>query len=202
MPVPTSWHPGEIEAQQARGYEDAAWGVWMNYEEGAPSFMVPFLQSLPFLSVTTLDQHGRPWSSLICNNGQIGFLELEKKTGDSIFKCTIKAYKGVPIRECLLRLHKEFLSGIDPYEDDGTTKPQFQLAAVGVMLNNRRRNKLEGVIVSILKVPQSDTENEFVFRLQVSNTFGNCPKCEFQRRELWLWTPQTLRENFIHVCKT
>lgn len=174
MPVPTGWHPGEIEAQQARGYEDAAWGAWMNYEEGAPSFMVPFL------SVTTLDQNGRPWASLICNDGQVGFLELEQNSNESIFKCTIQAYEGVPIRKCLLRLQDELARGSQPYEDGGSPKAAFYLAAVGVMLHNRRRNKMEGAIVSVDEAPRSDEENKFIFRIQVSNTFGNCPKCEFK----------------------
>jgi predicted pyridoxine 5'-phosphate oxidase superfamily flavin-nucleotide-binding protein len=178
MPVPSAWHPGEIAAQQARGYEDAAWGGFMGYEEGAPSFMAAFLSNLPFLSVTTLDKDGLPWASLICNDGRTGFMQLEREYPTSRFKCSIEAPKGVPIRECLLRLQRELLDGREPYDKDGDARPEFQMAGVGVMLHNRRRNKMEGVIVSVQEAPVNETDTRFVFELDVSTTFGNCPKCE------------------------
>jgi hypothetical protein len=186
MPVPTGWHPGEIAAQQARGYEDDVWGMWQNYQEGAPSFMVPFLSALPFLSVTTLDEEGMPWASLLCNDGHPGFLEILPKKddyrGSNRWKCTCRAGVGVPIRHVLQRLQKELAQGVSPYHDTGDAKAAFQLAAVGVMLHNRRRNKIECVIVSVDQAPTSDDDDEnddtFVFQMDVVSTFGNCPKCK------------------------
>lgn len=178
MPVPTGWHPGEVLAQQARGFEDDVRDAWMLYQEGAPSFMVAFLEALPFLSVTTLDEQGRPWSSILCNDGKAGFIKLIGSEDDSRFQCTIQAPLGVPIRECLLRLYKELKADAKTYDDNGDVKSKFQLAGVGVMLHNRRRNKLEGVITQINEIPSSDKESRFVFQLELTSTFGNCPKCE------------------------
>jgi hypothetical protein len=179
MPVPSGWHPGELAAQQARGFEDAALGMYEQYEEGAPSFMATFLSNLAFLSLTTLDEDGLPWTSLICNDGHAGFLQIENSEAEHRFKCTIQAPIGVPIRECLFRLQTELANGVEPYDETGDARAAFQVAAVGVMLHNRRRNKMEGVIVSVEEAPISDTDNRFIFRIDVSNTFGNCPKCEF-----------------------
>ncbi|UZJ56281.1 hypothetical protein CBS101457_005601 [Exobasidium rhododendri] len=178
MPLPTGWHPGEIAAQQARGYEDDVWGMWQNYEDGAPSFMTSFLSSLPFLSVTTLDEEEMPWASLLCNDGDTDFLQIVASDDyrSSRLKCTIKAPVGVPIRACLLKLQEELTRGVRPYREKGIARRAFQLAAVGVMLQNRRRNKMECVIVSIDQAPQSDNDVAFVFHMDVVSTFGNCPK--------------------------
>ena len=174
MPVPTSWHPGEIAAQQARGYEDDVWGMWENYETGAPSFMLAFLNALPFLSVTSLDHEARPWTSLLSNDGRPGFLVPVQGAQGSRLQCTIRAPAGVPIRECLLRLRAALARGEGPYDEAGDARPAFQIAAVGVMLHNRRRNKMEGVVVSVGADGPGD---RLVFQLDVTSTFGNCPKC-------------------------
>lgn len=175
MPVPTTWHPGEVEAQQARGWEEDVWGGWQGYEEGAPEWMVAFLQQLRFLSVTTLDADARPWASLLSHDGKPGFIVPNK----DLLHFTIRAPPATPIRECLLRLHAAYQAGEKPWKDEAEEEPYpaFQIAAVGVMLDNRRRNKMEGVIVSVEHIPTNEREDTFQFAMRATSTFGNCPKC-------------------------
>lgn len=175
MPVPTNWHPGEIAAQQARGFEDAVWGGWELYQEGTPEWMTLFLTQLPFLSVTTIDKKGRPWSTILHNDGNLGFIQPKKDTENHLF-ITIKAMSGLPIRDCLLDLHEKFARGESAFDQDGVPKIEFLMAGVGIMLNNRRRNKLESVIVAIHTIPKDETEDQFVFEIQTISTYGNCPK--------------------------
>ncbi|PWN31565.1 uncharacterized protein FA14DRAFT_107507, partial [Meira miltonrushii] len=168
------WHPGEIAAQQARGFEDAVWGGWEGYHDGAPDWMMVFLNQLTFLSVTTLDQQGRPWSSILHNDGNTGFIK--STDTEHHFTLSIRAATGLPIRDCLLDLHKRFKEGETAFDQDGVPKIAFQMAGVGIMLHNRRRNKLESVIVAVHTVPKDESEDQFVFEAQAISTFGNCPK--------------------------
>lgn len=176
--VPDSWHPGEVLAQEARGFENDVWGALEMYQHGAPDWMMLFLSQLPFLSVTTLDEKGLPWCSLICNDGNPGFIV---PLPDHKMRITIEASQGVPIRSCLLRLHRLIEQGETVWIDHNREEARmdFMFAAVGVMLHNRRRNKMEGIIVGVERVPSHGVENDnkFVFDVQATNTFGNCPKC-------------------------
>lgn len=174
MPVPSNWHPGEIAAQQARGFEDAVWGGWEGYHDGAPDWMMLFLSQLSFLSVTTIDRQGRPWSSLLHNDGNLGFIQPSKT--ENHFTLSIRAPFGLPIRDCLIDLHQRFLEGESALDQEGIPKLAFQMAGVGIMLHNRRRNKLESLIVAVHTIPQSDSDDKFVFEAQAISTFGNCPK--------------------------
>ncbi|KDN41971.1 hypothetical protein K437DRAFT_258055 [Tilletiaria anomala UBC 951] len=168
MPVPRGWHPGEVEAQEARGFADELWGTDPPFEDGLPPFYALFFAQLPFIPLATLDGSGRPWASLISGqDGEAGFIQPYTPPGsrsdeDRTLRMKVPAPEGLPLRFCL-----------QEHGSMGIQKGKILAASVGVMLHNRRRNKLEGVVKDW---KLDEHAGNLDLELGVNNIMGNCPK--------------------------
>ncbi|CEH11714.1 hypothetical protein CBOM_07122 [Ceraceosorus bombacis] len=172
MPAPTTWHAGELAAQEARGYEDYMMeGPTRSMIEGLPDQMRPFLSQLSFLPVTTLDEDGRPWGSILAGSkGQLGFLkpldDVEQELQGSV-RVHASMPPGTPALRAIRRATEQKASSSQAFGDQDVL-----CSAVGVMLENRRRNKFEGRIVDV----QAEHHANVEWTWQMSSTLGNCPK--------------------------
>ncbi|PWN41702.1 hypothetical protein IE81DRAFT_161316 [Ceraceosorus guamensis] len=174
MPAPTAWHAGELAAQEARGYEDYMMeGPTRSMIEGLPDQMRPFLSQLSFLPVTTLDEDGRPWGSILAGSeGQLAFLEplddIEQELHQGSVRVRASMPPGTPALRAIRRATERKAKSSQAFGDQDVL-----CSAVGVMLENRRRNKFEGRIVDV----QADEHHANVeWTWQMSSTLGNCPK--------------------------
>ncbi|TFK32247.1 hypothetical protein BDQ12DRAFT_617438 [Crucibulum laeve] len=109
---------------------------------------------LPFLPVTTLDNEGRPWGSILAGkDGKPGFIKHPRYTTLVIHAMM---WDGEP-----------FLENAKRFESDGN----MLAAGIGIDFSNRRRNKLAG------KITKLELENgSAVIELTVNQALGNCPK--------------------------
>ncbi|KAK0540703.1 hypothetical protein OC835_000520 [Tilletia horrida] len=183
MPVPSSWHVGQLIAQSNLGWVDEVPPPPHVIQESIDDHYSRFFSEVHFLPLTTLDVHNRPWTSLLGGReGQTGFVRpvyvRSLSTSDSAsargklaepgLQMTVSVPKGTPF-------HSDF-QGEDNAKSasDVLRHPNGQplVAAVGVMLHNRRRNKLNGFIHDFKYV----ADDQAVVTLGVDSTHGNCPK--------------------------
>lgn len=114
-----------------------------------------FYTELDFLPITTLDGRGRPWVSILVGpSGQPGFISSPDESTLQIVSLT---WQGDPIRSNLV-------NQTDP-------KREQRVAAVGVMTENRRRNKVAGVTKAV-----GFMDNFLAMQIGVKEALGNCPK--------------------------
>ena len=142
--------------------------------------MRPFLEQLPFLPLTTLDDAGRPWGSLLMLDGSAGFLmpRPDDSGEDEEHGVVVRARvpQDTPLRQALARAEE---------------KQEVLCAAVGVMLHNRRRNKFEGRLVDAKQLEEDVVE----FTIDHTSTMGNCPKCELLQETRLRRAPLTRAHN-------
>lgn len=109
---------------------------------------------LPFVSVTAVDDLGRPWSSIFAgSNGQSGFIR--SPTYDKLIM-DVHLWEGDPfIENAKLFGSKRMLA-----------------AGIGIEFSTRRRNKFAGHISKL------DDKGDTIFHLEfeVNQAIGNCPK--------------------------
>ncbi len=109
-----------------------------------------FFERLRYAVVGTVDDHGAPWASLL--TGAPGFL----RTPDA---------RTVEL-------------DLAPPEGDGVRAralPGRRIALLGIELSTRRRNRMNGTVVS---------ETDGTLTVHVDQSFGNCPKY-IQARDVW-----------------
>lgn len=102
-----------------------------------------FYSKLPFIMVGSVDNEGWPWASII--PGKPGFIQSPSET---TLEIRTQVIKGDPINKSL--------------KISGT-----QLGLLGIELNTRRRNRVNGRISQL-------GENRITFK--VDQSFGNCPQ--------------------------
>lgn len=130
--VLAGWHPGEVAVQSKLGYARA-----MAMEQGytwvsdylSPQHRMFHTRTVPFVPVTTLDDNGRPWGSIITESGSPGFIQSPEDTK--------------------LILHFEAIDG-DPIVDNivNADGGRNLIAGLGIEFPTRRRNKFAGKIAS------------------------------------------------------
>ncbi|KAJ7092088.1 hypothetical protein B0H15DRAFT_883509 [Mycena belliarum] len=109
---------------------------------------------LPFLPVTTLDEIGRPWGSILAGlDGQPGFVWAPRYTTLSV---DAKLWEGEP----LVKNSKRFAK-------DG----RMLVAGIGIEFPTRRRNKFAGTISRLEQV-----DDRLRLDFLVNEALGNCPK--------------------------
>ncbi|KAE8227511.1 hypothetical protein CF319_g53 [Tilletia indica] len=177
MPVPSTWHPGSLIAQANQGWENAVPPPTYIFNDGIDDHYLQFFSELDFLPLTTLDSQNRPWVSLLgASDGRRGFAgpvavvavrdkQLVEEPGLTI---TVHVPEGTPLNE-------GFDQDSSPASKGGIlrhTSGQPLVAAVGVMLQNRRRNKLTGFVSGL----EYTTENQAELTIGVDSSHGNCPK--------------------------
>jgi uncharacterized protein len=149
--TPSPWHRGERSIHQRMGtaaqMENIGRRVIRDY---LPDQHRQFYQEIPFMVVGAVDAAGRPWASLL--EGEPGFMQ----SPDSR-QLVFQALPG---------------SG-DPLLAILTGQTQPALGMLGIELNTRRRNRVNGHLAS---------RHETGFTMQVDQSFGNCPQYIQDRR--------------------
>jgi hypothetical protein len=132
MPSLNSWHRGELAIQRKLGFDVpmAMAFTWIDGEmpEQHREF---YINNLPFVPVTILDETRRPWGSIAAGkNGQPGFITSPNET---TLLMDIETWEGDP----LLKYAKLF---------DGRNN---LIAGIGVEFPTRRRNKFAGRLTQL-----------------------------------------------------
>jgi uncharacterized protein len=187
---PSHWpenpfHPGEVELQKLAGVHDSV----MSY---APRVVRPFMpqqhfdfyQHQPFLVAAARDSHGDMWSTLLTS--PTGAADLVQSSHDSdLAKLHIH---GGPVRGDALR---------------GEIHPGSDLGLLGIEFATKRRNRVNGRIVSMLKnAAGGDFLSPPVMVFQVDQSFGNCPQY-IQPRQWWsVGTPPNSYDHLDGITST
>ncbi|KAF9525589.1 hypothetical protein CPB83DRAFT_909061 [Crepidotus variabilis] len=153
----TGWHRGERIARQKLGYDKipstAHAFSWISGE--MPDQHSQFYTTrLQFLPICTLDETGRPWSSLVTGkDARRGFV---RHPHYNTLAIDAHLRKGDPLLKNVHQIGK----------GDG-----MLIAGVGVELSTRRRNKFAGEVSRLDLI-----ENDAYIELVVNEAIGNCPK--------------------------
>lgn len=154
------WHPGEVAIQRKLGYADAV----KDHSSIVGSFMpqqhrIFHTSNLPFIPVTTLDNEGRPWASIVSGStGAIGFVESPNARTLSIHA---RVWDGDP----LLDTFRAWASLRHPQD---TIAERFLIAGLGIEFSTRRRNKFAGLIQGVQRLTASDYQID----LAINETTG------------------------------
>lgn len=68
----TVYHPGEIQIQERTGARELAANMERTVLSRIAHKFIDFIQSQPFLVLSTVDDRGRTWASILC--GEPGFM--------------------------------------------------------------------------------------------------------------------------------
>jgi ferredoxin-NADP reductase/predicted pyridoxine 5'-phosphate oxidase superfamily flavin-nucleotide-binding protein len=169
VPGPSGWpresspyHSGEQAVQDRTGARDFAERIGRQViRDFMPDQHREFFKELPFVVVGTLDKVRRPWASILV--GRPGFLS---SPDPRTLQVAARAISGDPINDHLI-------------ED-------APIAFVGVQLETRRRNRMNGKITSPV---------DGQFRVKVDQSFGNCPQYIQAREPVFLEDPSTIGES-------
>jgi hypothetical protein len=137
------FHPGELEVQSRVGVREKISAIGQRViRDVMPEQHREFFPQLPFILVGALDAAGKPWASMLV--GAPGFITSPD-----------------PRR---LHIAAQPLPG-DPLAD--SLRVGADVGLLGIELHTRRRNRLNGPIISA---------DERGFSVRVAQSFGNCPK--------------------------
>ncbi|GAD93153.1 oxidoreductase, FAD-binding, putative [Paecilomyces variotii No. 5] len=158
------WHPGELVMQRKFGFEDAVRDTWAHIRNFMPEqHRIFHTSNLPFIPITTFDEEGRPWSSIVAGStGEIGFV---KSPDERTLSLNIRIWDGDPLLDTVK-------AWIDPKRRAVATPERFLTAGLGIEFSTRRRNKFAGFIEHVC----STADSEYNIDLRVTETVGNCPK--------------------------
>ncbi|KAJ7028575.1 hypothetical protein C8F04DRAFT_63101 [Mycena alexandri] len=153
----SGWHRGENEIhRKLNTYDDyAVSNLYMHIDGELPPEHAEFHSTrLPFLPVTTLDDTGRPWGSILAGeDGRPGFIDASSYNTLSV---DAKLWDGEPLVENS-KLFKQ---------DDS-----MLIAGIGIEFPTRRRNKFAGFISNL-----GQADGKLRLDLRVTQAIGNCPK--------------------------
>ncbi|MBX5022701.1 pyridoxamine 5'-phosphate oxidase family protein [Rhizobium lentis] len=137
------WHEGELAMQRSIGVVERMDGPGRNFiRKAMPEQHRAFFPMLPFVVLGAVDARGDVWATV--RAGRPGFM-------------------SSPVPEALdVELRRDPDDPADAGMEDGDA-----IALLGIQLETRRRNRLNGVI------RRTDAE---AFRLRVDQSFGNCPQ--------------------------
>jgi hypothetical protein len=157
MPGLTGWHPGERTIHQKLNLDNdpAVSQLYMYIDEDMPhEHRVFHATRLPFVPVTTLDDAGRPWGSILAgSNGKPGFI---KSPSNILLALDAKVWEGDPLIE------NAKLFG---------QKNQMLVAGIGIEFPTRRRNKFAGRVSSLT----CNDEGNFQLEFTVNQAIGYVP---------------------------
>lgn len=151
------WHPGEISVQQKLGYANAVRQAWSAVEPVMrEQHRIFHTCNLPFLALTTVDNRGRPWASLVAGpSGEIGFV---KTPSANLLTVTARLWDGDPLLDTI----RTWLQA----ECRQTTRSIT--AGLGIEFSTRRRNKFAGAICGVTR----RTELEYELAVEVTEALG------------------------------
>ncbi|KAI0070493.1 hypothetical protein K474DRAFT_790053 [Panus rudis PR-1116 ss-1] len=153
--LPHGWHPGTISLQKKLGFDGPmARGYLVIKAEMPDQHRIFHTTRLPFLPMTVIDEHNRPWTSMFAGkDGLPGFIE---SPDPHVLYMDIHMWEG------------------DPFLDAAKLfgKRKFLTAGIGIEFSTRRRNKLGGHVKKLEKMSDYD----FHLEVEVNSAVGNCPK--------------------------
>ncbi|UVD57848.1 pyridoxamine 5'-phosphate oxidase family protein [Rhizobium sp. Pop5] len=157
--VPSPWHEGELAMQRSIGVVERMDGPGRNFVRKAmPEQHRTFFPMLPFVVLGAVDAKGDVWATV--RAGHPGFL-------------------ASPEPEALdVSLARDPADPADAGMEDGDA-----IAMLGIQLETRRRNRLNGA------VHRTGTEG---FSVSVGQSFGNCPQYIQPRSSAFVRDPGTL----------
>ncbi|SAM61701.1 uncharacterized protein UBRO_20139 [Ustilago bromivora] len=166
------WHSGELALQTALGHVDAVAGVHPIFLPQLTTQHQQFHTSLQILPVATLDSLGRPWASFLTGrDGSEGFIQSPSFT--SLVAGSMRLHEDHPVEIALREGAKFGMTSLVRGDDTSYQGPGLKLiAGVGVMFENRRRNKFAGFI----NEKNVGTKDERTIQVEVMESLGNCPK--------------------------
>ncbi|OCH88660.1 hypothetical protein OBBRIDRAFT_757723 [Obba rivulosa] len=152
----TGWHRGEKRIQKKLELDGPMAQAWTWIAPAMPyEHQVFHTSRLPFLSVTTLDESGRPWSSLITGSPEDPTREYAHSPTETQLRMNVRCWDGDPFHENVQLF--------------GNRKGL--LAGLGISFANRRRNKFAGHVLRC-EIDGPDVRLE----VEVNQAIGNCPK--------------------------
>jgi hypothetical protein len=154
------WHPGEVKLQYKLGYADAARDKWQHVENAMrEQHRIFHTSNLPFIPITTLDDHGRPWGSIAAGaSGKIGFV----KSPDSNTLITdVRLWDGEPLLDTMS-------TWLDLQKRGVTIPERFLTAGIGIEFSTRRRNKFAGFIKNV----KQHKGRNYELSIQVTEALG------------------------------
>ncbi|RTE67534.1 hypothetical protein EH243_00890 [Amphritea opalescens] len=156
----SQFHAAEIAVQERLGVADRVAQVSERFiRQSMPPQHRQFFHELPFIVLGLVDQQGYPWAIPLF--GKPGFITSPNETALTL--------EALPSLTNLLSL--DFTQG-------------QKVGALGIQLDSRRRNRLNGIISAI---------NDKRFTIEVEQSFGNCPQY-IQKRELQ-WQTDALTDS-------
>jgi predicted pyridoxine 5'-phosphate oxidase superfamily flavin-nucleotide-binding protein len=154
------WHPGEVAMQSKLGFAQAMSSSWQKIEDRMrEQHRIFHTGNLPFIPITTTDDEGRPWASLVAGaDGEIGFVE-----GPDLKTLIVNArlWPGEPLLDTLNKW-------VDGNGQNPTSPERYLTAGIGIEFPTRRRNKFAGYIEDVKRT----TDLDFRLNLQVNQTTG------------------------------
>ncbi|KAJ3204210.1 hypothetical protein HDU67_009726 [Dinochytrium kinnereticum] len=146
-------HAGELEVQTLRGSPpDLAIRLPQIIEDKMPEQHSSFFQGLNYFAVSTCDEQGRPWATLLTKapRAHLSYFILAASSSMLLIRCRL------PVEDPCAPL----LVG-------GRT-----WAGLGVDFTNRRRNKVAGVV----KESSFSNQGDLTLAVTTNESLGNCPK--------------------------
>ncbi|SPO20247.1 uncharacterized protein UTRI_00642_B [Ustilago trichophora] len=166
------WHSGELYIQTQLGHKDAVAGAHPTFRPQLTLQHQQFHTSLNILPVCTLDSSGRPWASFLsAKDGSHGFIK--SPSFSSLIATQMKLHEDHPVEIALKEGAKFGMTAMVQGDDTSYQGPALKLiAGVGVMFDNRRRNKFAGFINERNVGSAEDRK----IQVEVMESLGNCPK--------------------------
>ncbi len=154
------------------GHKDAVAGAHPIFRPQLTAQHQQFFTALNILPVCTLDGQGRPWGSfLAARDGQHGFVKSPSFT--SLIATGMKLHEDHPVEMALKGGAKFGMTQLVMGDDTSYHGPGLKLiAGVGVMFENRRRNKFAGFI----NERNVGSDDDRTIQVEVMESLGNCPK--------------------------
>ncbi|KAJ7782497.1 hypothetical protein DFH07DRAFT_324143 [Mycena maculata] len=153
----SGWHRGEqVIRQKLFGDDYTISNLYMAISGDLPEEHAQFhSRNLPFLPVTTLDDEGRPWGSILAGQtGEPGFIQAPRY---NMLSVDAFLWQGEP----LVENSRLFEPG-----------QKMLVAGIGIEFPTRRRNKFAGWISRLEELEY----NRMKLDLNVNEAIGNCPK--------------------------
>eukprot|EP01112_Ceratiomyxa_fruticulosa_P022813 TRINITY_DN8481_c0_g1_i1.p1 TRINITY_DN8481_c0_g1~~TRINITY_DN8481_c0_g1_i1.p1 ORF type:complete len:592 (+),score=114.26 TRINITY_DN8481_c0_g1_i1:172-1947(+) len=152
QPQGHKWHEGELAMQRKSGFENVygSHSDWI--ADYLPTQHAFFYMSLNYFVLATLDERGRPWVSLV--TGGPGFV---RPIGKTHLKIITRPILGDPLSHNISKSVSDSL-----------------IAGLGIEFRNRRRNKVNGRLVT--SQTSFGADGTLTIVIKVNQTIGNCPK--------------------------
>ncbi|PWY74473.1 hypothetical protein BO94DRAFT_627338 [Aspergillus sclerotioniger CBS 115572] len=159
------WHPGELAIQRQLGYSTAVTNSWTFIKNFLPEqHRIFHTSNLPFLPITTIDEHGRPWASIVAGStGEPGFINSPDPQTLSIHA---RLWTGDPLLNTIT-------TWLNP-KQQSTPPERYLTAGLGIEFSTRRRNKFAGRIEHVTTT--TNTKLDYRIDVHVTEALGNCPK--------------------------